>query len=333
MGRTLHFDIQHDDGSKITEKEKQAMLDISLKYNNGRYKEAWTCENFFVDAYDYYPNWHHFEYDAYSNRSTDRSTEEIWDIVRKTEKKLTFEFGSRTKAIRKMAKDKIIAFHNEKGNQQVHGFCKVQGNEFNALLVYMALLDISKECKKLTISLSDEGRFLLCPIKIKNGKAQPILSEIKEDIQRHSARALLASKNNSKYSALDEIVIPEGMSPDLLHDMGIDNNYGEDYSIQYINEALVDLKEIQNAIRKHCDFFFVVYNIENHWFAPELFARKLNIEDFKDYKASPATLMGGFYGEYWNLTDKDAELESYKITGTVQKMLGDSGLKLEVLGG
>jgi hypothetical protein len=132
---------------------------------------------------------------------------------------------------------------------------------------------------------------------------------------------LLASKEKSEFSALEEIDIPADLSEELAHDVGLDNPYGTEYSIQYLNGKLRDLMLIQDAIKSHSDYSLHIFNIEQNWFEPHLFARQLNREDFKDYKMSVKTLMGGFAGEYFGLNPEyDAELESYKATAKVQKI-------------
>jgi len=45
------------------------------------------------------------------------------------------------------------------------------------------------------------------------------------------------------------------------------------------------------------------------------------------------TIMEGFHGEYWNLSDKDSEAENYRMIGIIQKMLGQENTKnLQILG-
>ena len=54
------------------------------------------------------------------------------------------------------------------------------------------------------------------------------------------------------------------------------------------------------------------------------------MEQFKDYKMSAATMMDGFKGEGFGLSES-AEGESYKQIAFIQKMLGDSK-NLKILG-
>lgn len=72
-------------------------------------------------------------------------------------------------AIRRQLIEEGVA---ERFSQEIRGFTKVGGNEWNALLVYAALLEISIKTPAM-IKLSDEGEFLLSDVLIKNGKVRP----------------------------------------------------------------------------------------------------------------------------------------------------------------
>ena len=55
MGRTLHFEIKKENGSNFNDKEIDAMQAVSIRYNSGKLKDAWSCENFWVTPLDYLP--------------------------------------------------------------------------------------------------------------------------------------------------------------------------------------------------------------------------------------------------------------------------------------
>ena len=59
------------------------------------------------------------------------------------------------------------------------GFTKVGGNEFNALLVYTALIEISR-LTNAELTLYDEGQFLYADVIIKNGLARIDIDKLKE---------------------------------------------------------------------------------------------------------------------------------------------------------
>ena len=60
-----------------------------------------------------------------------------------------------------------------------------------------------------------------------------------------------------------------------------------------------------------------------------LFVRPVDVKDFLSYKRSPATMMDGFHGSYWNLTDKDEEAESYRMLANIFGMLEKAGFTLD----
>jgi len=55
MGRTLHFEVTNP--KEVNNQDRFKMLQISEYYNSEKFKDVWTCENFYFDPWDYYPNW------------------------------------------------------------------------------------------------------------------------------------------------------------------------------------------------------------------------------------------------------------------------------------
>ena len=172
MGRTLHFEVLNSKG--ITDEEKGIMLGISNKYNEGQFEGVWTCESFYLNPWDYYPNWKTFEV------IKTVMDVEPWEMIDQTYHKYR-ESGMtiRESYERLEKKDKLILFHSAP-DDNICGFCKTGSNEYNSLLVYLALLEISVETSA-EISLSDEGEFLLGDVIIKNGKVKFDVKSIKRD--------------------------------------------------------------------------------------------------------------------------------------------------------
>ena len=335
MGRTLHFSITKDKGT-FTKKDLEIIENISEFYNsdellndiNKAYKTSlkniWSCENFSLGlSGNYYPNW-----DKPRNS---------WDIANAHIEKLgkTMSFID---AILQAEKDGVIKFHHEDYKTNFHGFTKVQGNEFNSLLVFKALVELSKKIPTATIYLSDEGEFLLCPLKIKAGKALPDIEDLLNDM-RHYALKMLFSKGFAG-NILDKIT-PTNFDNCFKGDIGIENTYGD--MTNFINEKLRNLKEIENAIKGtlkgYNDNALYFYNIEHrqlkNWFDPEIFTRPVNVEKFLNYQMSEKSLMDGFSGQGFGLTDKDGEAESYKMMANLFSMLAKSQIdteKLKILG-
>ncbi|MCX7001860.1 MAG: hypothetical protein NTV22_01140, partial [bacterium] len=130
MGRTLHFKIVKDNRKPYNEKEFNGIVAVTNKYNTGQFEGVWTCENFHANPLDYYPNWN-----AGSN----------WDKILVRQDQLVAEGVSLFNVIKAMHKEKLICFHDEEHIETgiACGFVKVQGNEFNSLLVLTALVEIS----------------------------------------------------------------------------------------------------------------------------------------------------------------------------------------------
>ena len=315
MGRTLHYTLKKD--SKFTRKEEFAMYDITEKYNSGKYKDVWTCENFGLDTVAFYPNWQNPKF-------TDANV--AWALINhllaKAEKLGTHYID----AVRELQKARLVNFHNKVN--EVHGFTKTQGNEFNSLLVLLALVELSKEIPKAEISLYDEGEFLFCKLKIKNGLALPDIDDLLDDIKGYAFKMLFSPGfegnvlDRLEYKATD-------FEKCLAQDVGFDNSYGD--MTKYINGKLRNLKAVNDAlVRKGLkDNEFYLYNFKQrkleNWFDPIIFTRPVDIDKFTDYVCSPATLMDGFSGEAFGLSDEDAESKSYNTIAMLQKMLEGAG--------
>jgi hypothetical protein len=333
MGRVLNYSIKKDSGN-FTRKEIEAMFEISKRYNSKemladineaygtKLKELWSCESFWLGFGSYYPNWGHMVV----CHKTKTWVKNSWEYVEKHMSELKKTMPE-IDAILQAKKDGVINFLDEDYKNSFHGFTKVQGNEFNSLLVFKALIEISKRIPKATLRVSDEGEFLLCPLKIKNGLVLPEISDLIENIQYYSMLMMLSK--NYEGNILNKLKNTEFKNECFKGDVHIENNYGD--MSNYIDNSLRNLQEIEKVLmsvtEKDNDLF--IYNINNRnpkdWFNPMLFVRPVDVKDFLSYKRSPATMMDGFHGSYWNLTDKDEEAESYRMLANIFGMLEKAG--------
>lgn len=343
MGRTLHFSIKKE--TKFTRKDLEVIYNVSRFYNSdellkdintaykSKLKELWTCENFWLGVGSFYPNW-------YTPLFKDKGSNFAWDYINK-------EIATQEKAgkhyidvIEKLTKDKIVLCHgtNVFSTNEFSGFTKTQGNEFNSLLVFQALLEISKKIPTAIIELSDEGEFLLCPLKIQKGKVLPIISDLINSIE-HFSMKMLFSKGFAG-NILDRIK-PTDFSKEFSGDLNINNSYGD--MTDYINDKLRNLKEIEKALIKAglLESNLYLYNIKNRelkdWFEPELFVRPVEVERFLDYKSTPEQMMDGFHGEGFDLTTEDSKKESLEHIAKMMKLLGGlgtskDGFKMKIIG-
>ena len=332
MGRTLHFDIKKDNGN-FSIKELKIMHEVSEFYNSKEFlkdinkayktklKEIWTCENFWVGA-DFFPNWKN---ENFANKHSDF----VWDFINKEIEKLENKGMHYVDAVKVLHDKKMVNCSNF-GSNEVHGFVKTQGNEFNSLLVLKALVQISKKLPKVTITLRDEGRFLLCELIIKQGKVLPNIQEKMDDLRNYALK-MLFSKNFegnilSKLETTDFDACFKG-------DMGLENGYGD--MTNYINQTLKDLKEIENALIKaigknlnSSSLYF--YNIETRspkdYFEPTDFVRPVDVMKFLDYKSTTGKMMDGFHGEGFGLSTEDSEKESYEAIARLMSMFSGAGI-------
>jgi hypothetical protein len=160
MGRTLHYRVLNQD--RLTDEHLAAMLAVSEQFNSGPFANIWTCENFFLDPLASYPN---------------RQREENWESYERRFAELEAA-GLPPLAVRRQLLQEGVALRH---SEELCGFTKVGGNEWNAALVYAALIEISKRTPAL-IKLSDEGEFLRCDVLIRRGKARPGRARMEEAI-------------------------------------------------------------------------------------------------------------------------------------------------------
>ena len=171
MGRCLNFSVKN--GKDITEEEKEYMFQVSEKYNNGEFEDVWTCEHFYLDPYQYYPNWQYF--DVLKTCMNIQS----WDFINEIYGQFRAKGMTHGETCLALKTKGLILFHDKVEEGEIRGFCKVGSNEFNAMLIFIALVEISKHTEAI-IELSDEGKFLLGAVIIKDGMCKWDVEDMKE---------------------------------------------------------------------------------------------------------------------------------------------------------
>lgn len=329
MGRTLHFEIKKD--KNFTKKEIEAIQEVSEYYNSGPFENIWSCENFYADPLRIMPN---------PQLKLNNAIPDVFQLVEDWFNYLIQTEGySPIKAKKRLINEGLAIEWNENFEKECNGFVKTQGNELNSLLVLQALIDISKRVEKAEIYLRDEGEFLLCPLYIQKGKCFPDLEDMKERVNEFASKIALT---NSYY--ISKIPWAQGLSEDMQKDFGIEYGDGgnEDFLMKLINDVLRNVREVEKRIKNNMNFslpMFCIFNLKNkkessiqNWFDPYLFTREVDINRFLDYKMSPATLMDGFNGEGFGLTDNDAEQSSYQMIAQIQNLLGGKDVNMNILG-
>jgi hypothetical protein len=326
MGRTISYTITKSKGN-FNRKELEGIYNVSLKYNSGNYSRIWTCENFFLNPYGFYPDWH--------GKYKHITPKNAWDEIHLQISELIAGEMHYFDAVLTLLKEKKVTLHNGMPKKEIHGFTKVQGNELNSLMVYTALLEISQQIPSAEIEVHDEGEFLLCDLKIKNGKTFPMIDNLIKEIQRYAH--LMLFSENFMGNILEKLDCKsEGFTHEMRMNLNLGNSYGD--MTKHINVKLRNLKEIENALKKEGleGNELYLFNLENRtaekWFQPFAFTREVEVKKFVDYKLSPATLMDGFDGEGFNLGTEDAESKSYRSIALLQKLLAVPASELKILG-
>jgi hypothetical protein len=359
MGRTISYSFKKEGNKKITDQEIETFIQVQRKYTTGKFAGIWSCEALDLEPINYFPNWSgKREFDIKLILRQELNNGDGYDYMAYIEKKVedlmqgkTTKIGykqeyafdkklTRVQAFNLLDKEGWITFDN-KNLKEIHGFVKVQGNEFNAAVVFLAIKELTVLIPTLEVRISDEGEFLLCPIRMKQGKAIPLFNEMLESMQDYALKMLFSK--GFEGNVLNKLE-HKNFCHELTMDLNIENGYGD--MTKYINEKLRNIKEIEKRIYgltpadnyggKNNLYF---YNLErltvDKWYDTDLFTRikQVNPKDFLTYKMTPATIMDS--GEaYYGLTDEDAEAESYKRIAQMQAILGKLGAntKLKVLG-
>ena len=359
MGRTINYTFTREGNTKFTDPEIEAFIQVRRKYTTGKLAEVWTCECFYPEPINFYPDWdgdkkieiktilkeelnngNGFDYMPYIENKVE-------DLMQGKHIKMgyTHEYAfdkklSRFEAFKILAKEEWIRINNI-DLKEIHSAVKVQGNELNAALTYFALKELTMLIPKAEVKISDAGEFFLCPIRMKQGKAIPVLEDVLEHMQHMAYKMLLSP-------GFEGNILNKLEHKDFCHEfkmeLQIENGYGD--MSQYINERLRNIKEVEKRIyditpkddykSKNTLYFSNMQRLKvKDWYDADLFTRinQVNPSDFLTYKMTPATILD--YGDqYYGLSDKDPEAESYKRIAQMQKVLKKLGIdgKLEVLG-
>lgn len=372
MGRTIHLAFKKENDAKFSDREIETIVQVANKYNSGKLEKVWSCESFYPRPINFMTDWNGkkgyetklilkhqlnngngYDWEAYiqAKIETLMQGKEI-TIGEKASPSIQKKYNSekktftRVEAIKFLAKEGWVALcEDRKIGAEFHEFVKVQGNEFNAMLVFLACKELSILIPKMEIEMNDEGEFLLCPIRMSGGRAIPLLSRMKNQMEHLALKMLFSSgfKGNILKNLSHK---KEDFTHEFQMNFQIDNGYGD--MTKYINDVLRNLKEIETRLLPFVEDKkfggrneLYTENLEGRskedgWFDAELFTRikQIKVSDFVTYKMTPATLMDGFEGQYYDLSNKDGESESYKHIAQMQKMLGKLGVgnKLEILG-
>lgn len=326
MGRTLHYTISKLNGKPFTKEEHRKLYDLSLRYNSGPMEKVWSCENFFPSPYgSYYPNWG-------NPKLNSLPVDEAYKLV---EDKMDQASGDEIEKIEHLRTEGMIQLFHDPNSHEFRGFTKTQGNELNSLLVLIGLAEIT-DTLPVQVDVHDEGRLLYCDVLLRDGSALPLLDRKIEHFQWLAARFALSA---AQRSGLSKKLKFEGMDETLKYEMQLGNPYDPKSDAAYMQNDIDDIMHIQSVLAKrgikggdlkHMDKLPV-----SKWLPLSVVHRQVDPKDYLNYKMSAATLMDGFKGEGFGLSDDTAEADSYRAIAFIQKMVGgktDPNVKIQVLG-
>ena len=328
MGRTITYSISKE--TDFTYEEYSIMKELSIKYNSEPYRELWTCESFVLDRYKYYTNY--FNPEAWKFAATQNMN--IDEYVNHEIAKYMNSGKTHLESLNELKKRGFIFFMNDIGNEtperMVRGFTKVLGDESCSLLLYKILLELSQRIPSATIEISDQGKFLLSKVHLKNEKALPIIDDQIESIKEFCGRIFGEDSDEYEKSVqkLDNYNLYE--SNRFKEDFGLDKEpYSSKKEVSYIEEHLIDfiaLRErlINWGLSKDEMFSNSIKERElKDWFSPELCTRQVDEEKFRDYKKGTDKIIDGYKGEGFGLCPDsyDSEKEGYLIIDKFKKLL------------
>lgn len=177
----------------------------------------------------------------------------------------------------------------------------VLGNEYNAQLILEACLEISELIPDSHVFLEDAGRYLLVPLILKEGGITPIIADKLAYLCLNTELSLNSHQSLSEIFTMLECI--------------------EDTDIV---AQVKDLKQLVFNLNLSALPIFTIKDLINNipiLADASIVTRPVNKSDFYAYSIEPANILGGFYGEYWNLVDKDVEFESYSSLSRIQSAL------------
>jgi hypothetical protein len=188
MGRTLHYDLLENPAVTVTDSDWDRINRITEHFITS-YK--WTCEQPGFSGMDYYPRWPEWFRDSrlpnLPGGNTFDNEKKFRDLIRREELSLEAQGLSRLQITRSLLEKRMVAIHGDDPNcinmQKSHGFTKVTGSEWNALLVTAWLTAVSTVLPQHEFTLSDEGDFLLRKrILLRNGRARTERGRVWKDV-------------------------------------------------------------------------------------------------------------------------------------------------------
>jgi len=331
MGRSLSFEV--DFGRSPTVEELELLVRLgdgaqsvkTLGYDPKKFK--WTCESFDLNPYAIHPN-----FAAIPDSARKTKLAQWTAIYRKY-----WRQGPQDHAHTTLVADGLATWQHRHGPRSslFSGYCKVEGNELNALWVFYSLVALSRGCPDAIVRCRDEGRFLRCPVRLKAGLAQIDFRELEELVARDSVR-IVAAMNAARDKPVGFEIHPN------LRESLMSSAYPLDKCWTWLARTLRELaptaQHVQEAWAKsHANnpMFrdqFNSHNLSNVWLTPAVFHRPVRADDFRASKAIDFSgVLDGFYGEHWGLEESsEAAADMARLVQTLEAAFPVSQLRRRV---
>lgn len=287
MSRAINFQISED--KSFTDKELQRLYNLSSYYSKNF---DWIVDEFWAGINPPEPNWKKFQDDSLG-----------WAMLEDHLKSGLNEQKSMIEVLREGEELGIVENNPPLDTNVFESTVRVLGNEACARVILKALSDVSLAIPNCTIKAQDEGHLLYCDLIIRKGKAIPDTAWLK------GLKSDLVSMATVKYGDVDSRV----------KDPSVFKYYKEDMNLRVKSFSEILQKLSKKIGTKKIESKYIQYITESNWPDMEFFLRNVDIRSFNHYKASPGNLLGGYFGEHWNLTNIDVESESYHFLSKIQK--------------
>lgn len=298
MSRSLKFQIENE--KEITQAQLRRLYNISNFYSN---HIRWTMDAFTLGPGKIEP----VLYDHLSE-------ETCWSIMDKSIQNYVVSGDHYIDAVFKVVENgqarSMESLHSKTYRSEV----RVLGNESNARDVVKALDEISLVFPKSTIYVTDEGHYLYTNLIIRRGAAIPDLRWL-NSFMRDFISFVTSFQGDVELNITDREML---------------NFYVKDCEVR-MKSLSITLNKLKTALGIDKLMPEDLENIpQKNWPNVEFYTRPINLEDFENYTSLPSNLMGGYFGEYWNLVNIDVEAESYRLLGSIQSHLSKTDPKFEL---
>jgi len=291
MSRTIKYSIENDE--EFTINQLRRLFNIS-SFHSASFQ--WVRTPFWLGPGKAEPNMKRFQNEEFA-----------WDTMEKYISEKMSQDKHFIDVIIEGSEEGILILYDNMHSKVYYGATQVVGNEMQARQVLKALSEVSLVFPKAVIKVQDEGHLLYTDLIIRQGLAIPDTAWVSKLINDLIELAIV--KNN--------ITKPNV----VFNDLTLLRYYHLD-KLQRINGLEAMFQKIKNKTSINISDYESLSNIPlKDWPEVEFFMRNVTLKAFDNYVLGPETIMGGYFGEHWNLMDVDVEQESYIVLKDMQNSI------------